>query len=112
MLPKKYRLRLKKDFDRIFQKGRFAGGRFFTMGCGKNDLDISRFAVVVSKKVDKRAVRRNLVRRRSGEIIRLGRGKIKTGFDFVFIAKPAVLGKTYKEIEKDIIGLLGKAKMI
>lgn len=112
MLPKKYRLRLKKDFDRIFKRGKFVGGRFFTMGYGKNNLDVSRFAVVASKKVDKRAVGRNLIRRRTGEIIRLGREKIKTGFDFVFIAKPAVLAKTHKETEEDIIGLLGRAKMI
>lgn len=112
MLPKKYRLRLKKDFDRIFKQGKFAGGRFFTLGYMENNLDFSRFAVVVAKKVDKRAVRRNLIRRRAGEIIRLGRGKIKTGFDFIFIAKPAVLAKTYKEIGDDIIGLLDKAKMI
>jgi ribonuclease P protein component len=112
MLPKKYRLRLKKDFDRIFKEGRFAGGRFFTLGYLKNNMDFSRFAVVVAKKVDKRAVRRNLIRRRTSEIIRLGQEKIKTGFDLVFIAKPAVLDKSYKEIEDDIIILLDKAKMV
>ncbi len=112
MLPKKYRLRRKKDFDRIFKSGRFVAGNFFTLGYTPNDLSFSRFAVVVPKKIEKGAVKRNLIRRRAVEIIRLGREKIRTGFDFVFIAKPAVREKSYKEIEGAVIAMLGRAKMI
>lgn len=112
MLPKKYRLKLKKDFDGIFKGGKFIGARLFTLGYDKNEFDFSRFAAVVPKKVSKKAVARNLIRRRALEIIRLGRSKIKNGFDLIFIAKPQSLGKDYKELEEDIITLLDKAKML
>lgn len=112
MLPKKYRLRLKKDFDGIFKRGKFIGARFFTLGYNKNDIDFSRFAAVVPKKVSKKAVTRNLIRRRTLETLRLGRSKIKSGFDLIFIAKAQSLVKDYKELEEDIIELLAKANMI
>lgn len=112
MLPKKYRLRLKKDFDRIFKEGKFAGQAFLTLGFVKNKLDISRLAVVVGKKVSKKAVIRNLIKRKAVEIIRLNLGQIKPGFDLVFISKPEIAGKKYKEIETVALSLLKRAKVI
>lgn len=111
MLPKIYRLRLKKDFDGIFRRGRFVSQKFFTLGFAKNDLVFSRFAVVVSKKVDKSAVVRNSTRRKASEIIRLNLGKIKLGFDLVFLAKAGAKGKGYKELEEDVHELIKKAKL-
>lgn len=112
MLPKIYRLRLKKDFDRIFKKGKFVGQRFFTLGYIANDLEFSRFAVVVPKKVSKKAVTRNLIKRRAVEIIRLNRSKVKSGFDLAFLAKTEVKDKKYKEIKEDLGELLGRARLL
>lgn len=112
MLPKIYRLRLKNDFDRVFKQGRFIGGKFFTLGYAENKLDFSRFAVITPKKVSKKAVQRNLVRRRAVEAIRLGREKIKGGFDLAFVSKPAARGKEYHEMEEDIKNLLKRGGFI
>lgn len=112
MLPKNYRLRLKKDFDKLFNEGKFAGQAFLTLGFIKNDLNNSRFAVIVGKKVSKKAVIRNSIKRKIVEIIRLNIKQIKLGFDLVFITKPEIQGKKYKEIETVIIGLLNKARLI
>lgn len=112
MLPKNYRLRLKKDFDRIFKEGRFVGGGFFTLGYMKNDLAFSRFAVVVPKKVSNKAVKRNTVKRRTVEVIRLMRESIKQGFDLVFIAKPGANSKLYKEIEEEAVKLLKRSRLV
>jgi len=112
MLPKNYRLRLKNDFDRLFKEGRFAGQAFLTLGFIKNKLNISRFAVIVGKKVSKKAVTRNSIKRKTVEIIRLNLDQIKPGFDLAFIAKPEIQGKKYKEIEVIVLSLLKRARLI
>lgn len=112
MLPKNYRLRLKNDFDKLFKKGKFAGQAFLTLGFVKNKLNNSRFAVIVGKKVSKKAVTRNSIKRKTVEIIRLSLEQIKPGFDIVFISKPEIQGKKYKEIETVVSGLLKRAGLI
>ena len=112
MLLTKYRLRLKNDFDRLFKEGRFAGQTFFTLGFAKNKLDNSRFAVIVGKKVSKKAVARNSIKRKTTEVIRLNLKQVKPGFDLVFIAKPEIQRKKYKEIEAVVLSLLKRAKLI
>ncbi len=73
----------------------------------------SRFAIVVSKKVHKSAVKRNRVRRRLYEMVRHELPQIKTTHDFVItVFTPEVI-----EIEKDILAkqlreLLVKEKLI
>lgn len=112
MLPKNYRLRLKNDFDRLFKEGKFAGQVFFTLGFIKNKMANSRFAVIVGKKVSKKAVTRNSIKRKAVEAIRLNLSQIKSGFDMVFIAKPEIQGKKYKEIEETIKSLLKRTNLI
>lgn len=112
MLPAKYRLRLKNDFDRLFKEGKFAGQAFLTLGFAKNKLNNSRFAVIAGKKVSKKAVIRNSIKRKTVEIIRLNLRQIKPSFDLVFIAKPEIQGKKYKEIEIVVQSLLKRAKLI
>jgi len=46
------------------------------------------------------------------EIIRLDLQQIKPGFDLVFIAKPEIQGKKYKEIKAAVSGLLKRARFI
>lgn len=111
MLPKNHRLRLKNDFDRLFKEGKFAGQAFLTLGYSKNQLNISRLAIIAGKKVSKKAVTRNSIRRKISEIIRLNLMNIKTGFDMVFIAKPEIKGKKYKEIETVILSILARTKL-
>lgn len=111
MLPKNYRLRLKNDFDRLFKEGKFAGHTFLTLGFIENNLNISRFAVIVGKKVSKKAVLRNSIKRKAMEIIRLSLKQAKPGFDLAFIAKPEIKGKDYMEIETVILRLLKKARL-
>lgn len=112
MLPKNYRLRLKNDFDRLFKEGKFAGQAFLTLGFAKNKLVNSRFAVIVGKKVSKKAVTRNSIKRKITEIIRLNLKQIKPGFDLVFITKLEIQGKKYKEIKEVVSDLLKRTKLV
>ena len=46
------------------------------------------------------------------ESIRLKFEQIKTGFDVVVLVSPDILNKKYQEIEKDLVGLLQKSKLL
>lgn len=112
MLPNENRLRKEKEVELVFKTGRSV----FDTVCGfkflKNNLSVSRFAILVGTKVSKSAVKRNRARRQIREIIRLNLLKIKTGLDFVFIVRPEVKDKKYEDLEKIIIGGLKKARLI
>ena len=72
----------------------------------------SRFAVVVSKKVLKSAVRRNRIRRRVYEIIRLELAFLKENQDVVVIIfSPEVLLMPHKELKQAIKGLFSQAQL-
>jgi len=102
MLPVKHRLVKKRDFDKIFKNGKLFNTDQFLVKSDKNNLDISRFGFIVSKKVSNKAVIRNRIKRKIREIIRLNLDKIKPGLDIVLIVKKNMIDKSYWEIEKDI----------
>ena len=116
MLPKKYRLTNKKDFEKVFKAGRGRHGKILGIKFTKNNLGNSRFGFIVSKKVSPKAVVRNKIKRKAREIIRLNLGDIKSGLNIVIICQPEITEKNYQEIEKEIlriteeIGLLNHKK--
>jgi ribonuclease P protein component len=83
----KLRLRSHKDIARVRNKGVKVASKNFTLVFLNSDSSASlRFAVVVSKKVSKKAVVRNLLKRRVREIMKSYAEKIFT--DLLIIAKP------------------------
>jgi len=112
MLPKPHRLNRSKDISHVFQKGR----SFFTKILGfkvvKNHLGVSRFGIITSIKVEKRATKRNKIKRRIREIIRLKLPDIKEGYDFLIIALPPIVDKNYQEISETIHQILQKLKLL
>ncbi len=64
MLKKENRLKLKKDFNQIFKTGHSFYGRFVGVKIKKNNLNCNRFAILISKKVEKKAVNRNKLKRK------------------------------------------------
>ena len=112
MLNQKYRLKKKSDFDIVFRKGQAITGRFIFLKIIKNQLDNSRFGFIVSLKVSKKAVIRNRIKRRLREIIKKKIKDIKTNYDIIILAKPEIISKDYKEIEKEIILIFKKASLL
>jgi len=118
MLKKLYRITKKQDFDKFFgrefkkERGYSAVSDHLILKSLKNGLEISRFAFVVSTKVDKRAIKRNLIKRRLREIIRLRLKKIRPGYDILLIAKKEILDLKYDELEKEVEMLLKKMKLL
>ena len=112
MLSKAHRLHKEKDFKKTFQKGR----SFFTKALGvkvlKNNLKTSRFGIVVSTKISKKAVVRNKVKRQIREVLRSQLDKVKPGYDVVIITLPAIIDKEYVDIEKDLKSAFKKLNII
>lgn len=97
-------LRKQKDFDAVYTKGRRISGPLFNLKAVPNGQSISRVAFVISKKTAKKAVDRNLLRRRLKAI---WQGQdFEGGFDIVVQVKAPALEADYQELEKDFIKLL------
>lgn len=112
MLPFKNRLKKEKDFSVINHLGRSFFSSYFRFKYLKNNFDFSRFAVVISTKVSKKATVRNRLRRQLSEIIRLNQSKIKPGYDIIISVSTAALGRKYEDLEKNLLALFTKAKLL
>jgi len=112
MLPLKNRIKKKKDFEKIFEKGKGFKEDFLILKTINNNLKSSRFGFIVSKKISKKANIRNKIRRKLREIIRIKLKKIEPGKDNLIITLPGLETKDFWEIEEAITKLFKKAKII
>lgn len=101
-----------EDFKLLAKKGRPAYSALFGAKVMANKLPESRFGLVISAKVSKKATVRNLIKRRLTEIIRLNLAKIKPGFDVMILVKTGAVGKKYQELEQALGELLNKGKIL
>jgi ribonuclease P protein component len=103
MLSKKQRL-TKKEFDNIFAIGK----RYHcpTLQLIYNPDDVFHGAVVVGKKVYKKAVDRNRLRRQIYNIVYRFHKKTPLQGTFIFIAKPTLKQKSQTNLATDIEKLL------
>ena len=100
MLPFKNRLKKEKDFQQVFNKGRFINSDLISVRFLGNSTDDTRVGFIVSKKVSKKAVLRNRVKRKLREVMRANMEKIKGGFDIIITAKSIELEKIDKTLEE------------
>jgi len=103
VLKKENRIRSKKEFIEIKNKGRVLFSPLFGWLFYKKNDDLKKFAFIVSKKISKRAVDRNKIKRILSEVIRKKLDKFEKGTRLVFLSKKEILGKRKEEIEKEII---------
>lgn len=78
----------------------------------ENGLPHSRFGVVVGLKVHKKAVRRNLIKRRLREILRKHLLEISTGKDVMIMVNAKALDADYAELEAQTLSCLAKLKIL
>lgn len=112
MLPKTHRLTKEEDFERVYKRGKFFAQDFLMCKILENNLEVSRFGIVVGVKISKKATKRNQVKRRLREVIRLKLDKMKKGFDIVIMVKPEIVDKEYQEIDKAVIRLFKKVRLL
>jgi len=112
MLPAQHRLTQARDFKKIKNYGQPFFSYLFNLRRLANQRPLSRFSVVVSTKVTKKATGRNRLKRQLRGIIRLNLAKIKPGYDIIIITKPVALAKNYQELEQTVLALLAKARLL
>ncbi len=110
MIAKRYRIR-RESISFILKKGGSFFSKLFIVRFIKTEHENNRFTTVVSKKISKRAVDRNKIRRRIYESIRLQEKLIENTqkFDIILIPKKEITEKTYQEIETDIKNIFTSA---
>lgn len=102
MLKQENRIRLNKEFDRIFKTGQSFYGKMVGIKKTANNSNKNRFGIIINTKVSKKAVERNKIRRNIREIIKNRMSALVTGNDFVIIVFPLILNKSFQEIEVEI----------
>jgi len=112
MLSKENRLKRKKDFERVFKERKKFKEDFLLLKFISNNLNQSRFGIIISQRISKKATLRNKIKRRLRALLRLRLPKIKKGIDVVLVALPGLETQDFGEIEKTINKLFEKAKII
>lgn len=99
-------LKNQKDFGRLKEVGKKLYCKNLLVSIAPNNLANSRLGLVVSKKIDKRAVVRNRIKRKLREIFRLSFKEFKGTFDIVIVARQNADSCSYAELERQLIGCL------
>ena len=110
MIAKKFRFHGHASLKFVFSRGQHARSRFFSVKWVKNPRRHQpRFAVVVSKKVFKSAVKRNRIRRRVYEIARPFLHDAPAIDTVVSVFAPEVFDAPHDEITTQLLPLLHRA---
>ncbi|MEG1500647.1 MAG: ribonuclease P protein component [Clostridiales bacterium] len=107
MLAKIYRLKEKKDFRRVYQRGKSYAYPYFVLYSRGNNLANYRVGFSVSKKVGK-AVIRNKVKRRFRAAAKENHQFFLPGKDYIFILRNPSVRASYNEICKQMEKALGR----
>ena len=105
MLPKQFRLKKRIAFNATYRSGVSFHKNGITLFCGKKKSNdsLTKIGFVVSKKIHKRAVRRNRIKRLMRESVRLYIKSVPN-FDtkymsLVFVASTKLLDKNFADID-------------
>ena len=104
--PRTARIRKRPEILKLQESGRKAYSKHFLLIVSENAHDTSRLAITVTRKVDKRAVKRNQLKRRVREIFRLNRHRFRQNFDILIIARKNACQISYAEITREVMGAL------
>ncbi len=112
MLSLKNRLKKEKDFQRVFSHGRMAASDLMSIRFLNNDIQETRVGFIVSKKVSKKAVLRNRIKRVLREQMKKRMDKIIKGFDIIITAKGKILELESEEIGESLEKLLKRTETL
>lgn len=105
--PRTFSLKKKNLFIKCWKEGKKLKGKYITVYVLENKENfLFRVGVVISKKVVKKAVERNLWRRRVKEILRREFDKDKlAGYDFVINFNKRCIPPGFWELREDLVSL-------
>ena len=104
--PPSARLKRRGEYLSVQTAGRKLYSKHFVILVREGESTESRLGVTISRKVDKRATRRNSVRRRLREIFRNFRHQLVRSLDIVIIARAGAVECSMSQVRKEILGAL------
>lgn len=109
MLAAPNRLKRPREISRVFGLGRFGGAEVLMVKALPNHTELSRAVIVVSKKVSKRAVVRNKIRRRVSGVLETNWATVRPGYDIVISIREDISDMPASEIKTAVLKALDKA---
>jgi ribonuclease P protein component len=108
MLKKDNRIKSPIIFQKTLSQGEKKDSQYFKIIFFKNNENISRFAVIVSTKVNKLSVKRNFLKRRVKNILRETISVLPKGFDALIFVKKDCFNISFNEMQGQLKELLIK----
>jgi ribonuclease P protein component len=105
VIPRACRLLRRAEYDTVYHQGRRRTAREFTIFLRPNGLHLSRFGWSIKKALGT-AVRRNRIRRRLREIIRLHLKEISPGWDIVIHPRGSAATTDFSMLTEDLLRIL------
>ena len=101
-LPRETRLVRRAEYDAVYREGRRRSSREFTLFVRPNGLDVSRFGWSIKKALGN-AVKRNRIRRRLREILRMHRHEMASGWDVVIHPRASVATAEFAGLASELV---------
>jgi ribonuclease P protein component len=112
MLASNYRLKKPRDITRVFKRGRYGGSGAIQVKTAPNSIEHSRLVIVVSKKVSKKAVVRNRLRRRVSGVVEQLWATVIPGYDIVITVREDVSALDTKSLADEVATALSRARLL
>ena len=98
---KGFRLLKSSEFQLVYKQGEWVANRELVVNYKRHQQPFSRLGITVSKKVSKRAVDRNRIKRLFREWFRKNKQSCQS-IDMILTAKPSINVKSNVEIKKSL----------
>jgi ribonuclease P protein component len=106
------RLRKNSEFQRVKQQGRSIMSPLLILAWMPNNVAKKRVGFVISKRISKRAVDRNYIKRLLSEAMRVFLPRLPGGLDIVVSARQKANTANLRVLEQDMVILLRRAKLL
>jgi len=117
-LPSRHRLKRRWDFQSVYQQGIRRSSRHLIIRAlpvaenSVNQLIDTKIGISISRKVSKKAVVRNRIKRQIRSIFRCLLQKISSGWIIIVIVKPEAQECNYEHFLRELEQLLIRAEII
>lgn len=112
MLARPYRLRRAADLAKVYKFGKSSQGAGFYIKYRQTHLPVTRVAIVVTKKVSKKATLRNRFKRQVSEVVRTNWQLVKPGFDLIIMVTKDLSDLSSTKLQLEILGSMKRASVI
>lgn len=112
LLLRMHRLKSESDFARLAKSRKTGYAKSIGVKVRENKLPYSRFGIVVGLKISKKAVERNLLKRRVKDILKKHLEKIEEGYDIMVLIQKSALNAGFDALEADCLKAIEKVGLL